>query len=366
MRSRTGRGIGGPGTRSRGQNDLARGCVVMTEAEDDAKRRAEAVAATLGLSFVRSFAHGIYGAALVAAPGGEELVLKTQPDPSLEPVWTVGAETAAVVHDRGYPNPRVLQVGSTGEAVWSLQERLAGHLIRRLTATHAEQLIALAGRHDTDSGRSRPWREDAIAAARRWLGATPIDPAPAHLLASAPRRLAIRSGHARLRLPRPPGRLRAGGGRPRHRGGPCRVPGRRGRPDDGLPGAADDVDDRRPLARRRRQGVRPHGRRPGPLAALTAEPGCEPTTTGRGGSARSRRPPGRGQPRCKSRRRTTGTPRSGWRGGRSTRPGSQAAGAPRGTLRRGGRPRGRSPPAASRRVRPGFLAGRRVRRLRRW
>jgi aminoglycoside phosphotransferase (APT) family kinase protein len=159
----------------------------MAEAEADerAKQQVEEVAAALELSIVRWFAQGTYGAVLVATPGGEELVLKTQPDPTLEPVWTVGAETAARLHDRGYPNPRILRVGSTGAAVWSLQERLAGHVPRRLTAAYAAQLIALAGRHDTDSGRSRPWREDAIAAARRWLGTTPIGPGDARLLAAA-------------------------------------------------------------------------------------------------------------------------------------------------------------------------------------
>jgi aminoglycoside phosphotransferase (APT) family kinase protein len=158
---------------------------VVTEADEEAKHHVEDVAATLGLSIVRSFAQGTYGAVLVATASGEELVLKTQPDLTLEPVWTVGAEMAARLHDRGYPNPRILQVGSTGTAVWSLQERLGGQVLRRLTVTHAAQLIALARRHDMDSGRSRPWREDAIAAARRWLDTTAIDPTHARVLAAA-------------------------------------------------------------------------------------------------------------------------------------------------------------------------------------
>ena len=158
---------------------------MVTEAGDAAKPEVEEVAATLGLSIVRPFAHGTYGAVLVATAGGEELVLKTQPDPTLEPVWTVGAEMAARLHDRGYPSPRYLGVGSTASAVWSLQERLAGRIPRRLTATHAAQLIELAGRHDMDSGRTRPWREDAIAAARGWLDTTSIGPTQAGVLAAA-------------------------------------------------------------------------------------------------------------------------------------------------------------------------------------
>ena len=157
----------------------------MTPADEAAKQRAEAVAATLGLSIVRPFAQGTFGAVLVATAGGGELVLKTQADPALEPVWIVGAETAARLHDRGYPNPRILRVGATDAAVWSLQERLAGHLIRRLTPAHAAQLVALAARHETDSGRSRPWRDDAIATARGWLDTTPIDPTSARVLAAA-------------------------------------------------------------------------------------------------------------------------------------------------------------------------------------
>jgi aminoglycoside phosphotransferase (APT) family kinase protein len=157
----------------------------MTEAAEEVDRQVRQVAASLGLSIIGPFAHGIFGAWAVASADGEQLVLKVQPDPTLEPVWATGAEMAARLHERGYPSPRILRVGSTGAAVWSLQERLAGDVLRRLTLTHAAQLIALAGRHDIDSGRCRPWREDAIAAARGWLGSTPIDPASTRVLAAA-------------------------------------------------------------------------------------------------------------------------------------------------------------------------------------
>lgn len=143
------------------------------------------IASALGLTIVGPFAHGTFGAFAVATADGEQLVLKAQPDPALEPVWAAGAEMAARLHERGYPNPRILRVGSTGAAVWSLQERLSGEVLRRLTPTHAAQLISLAGRHDVDSGRSRPWREDAIAAARAWLGSTPMDAHDARVLAAA-------------------------------------------------------------------------------------------------------------------------------------------------------------------------------------
>jgi aminoglycoside phosphotransferase (APT) family kinase protein len=135
----------------------------MTEGVEEVDQHIRQVAAALGLSIIGPFAHGTFGAWAVATADGEELVLKAQPDPTLEPVWATGAEMAARLHERGYPNPRILRVGSTGAAVWSLQERLAGEVLRRLTLTHAAQLITLAGRHDIDSGRCRSWRDQTHA-----------------------------------------------------------------------------------------------------------------------------------------------------------------------------------------------------------
>ena len=275
------------------------GASVMTEDVEEVDQHIRHVAAALGLSIIGPFAHGTFGAVAVATADGEELVLKAQPDPTLEPVWATGAEMAERLHERGYPNPRILRVGSTGAAVWSLQERVAGDVLRRLTLTHAAQLITLAGRHDIDSGRCRPWREDAIAAARDWLNSTPIDPTHAgarrgdrswrgcrdaadddcprrlpprqrpggwrrrhwraRLGNRRSRRLAVRPGDARLRLSHPAGFLRAGGVRVGHRGGSLPMPRRRGGADDGVPGATSGVDDRRAIARQRRQGMRADG-----------------------------------------------------------------------------------------------------------
>jgi aminoglycoside phosphotransferase (APT) family kinase protein len=157
----------------------------MTEADGEVGQHVRDVAATLGLSIIGPFPHGVFGAVAVATADGAELVLKAQPDPTLEPAWRTGAEMAARLHERGYPNPRVLRVGSTSAAVWSLQERLPGQVLRRLTVTHAAQLITLASRHRIDSGHRRPWREEASAAARAWLDATPIDPTDARVLGAA-------------------------------------------------------------------------------------------------------------------------------------------------------------------------------------
>jgi Ser/Thr protein kinase RdoA (MazF antagonist) len=125
------------------------------------------------------------GAVLVATADGQEQVLKTAADPALEPVWAMGADVATRLHEQGYPNPRIVGVGSTRTAVWSLQERVAGHVPHRLTAAQAAQLLALARRHNTDSGRRRPWRDDAIRAARGWLAESPIDPDCAAVLVAA-------------------------------------------------------------------------------------------------------------------------------------------------------------------------------------
>jgi aminoglycoside phosphotransferase (APT) family kinase protein len=152
-------------------------------AEVDAQVRA--VAEELGLAIIRPFTFGILGAVLVATADGQEQVLKTAADPALEPVWSMGAEVATRLHEQGYPNPRIVGVGATRTAVWSLQERMAGHVTHRLTATQAAQLLALARRHNTDSGRRRPWRDDAIRAARGWLAETLIDPACAAVLVAA-------------------------------------------------------------------------------------------------------------------------------------------------------------------------------------
>jgi aminoglycoside phosphotransferase (APT) family kinase protein len=144
-----------------------------------------AVAEELGLAVVRPFTSGTFGAVLVVTADGQQQVLKTAADPALEPVWAIGAEMAARLHEQGYPNPHIVRVGATRTAVWSLQEHLGGHVTDLLTATQAAQLLALARRHNTDSGRRRPWRDDAIRAARGWLAETSIDPASAAVLLAA-------------------------------------------------------------------------------------------------------------------------------------------------------------------------------------
>src|SRR4029453_12182303 len=109
----------------------------------------EDVAAELGLELVRRFSDGVFGAALVRDAEGQELVLKAQFQPDLEPLWTTGAAMAAQLRAGGYPSPRYTGVGRTRteHAVWSLQERLPGTVADRLTEPIATPRAALPPPH---------------------------------------------------------------------------------------------------------------------------------------------------------------------------------------------------------------------------
>lgn len=147
----------------------------------------EDVAVELGLVLVRHFDDGVFGAALVHDAEGQDLVLKAQPQPDLEPLWATGAAMAAQLRAGGYPSPRYTGVGRTEQAVWSLQEHLPGTVVDRLTEPIATQLVGLARRHAVDCGRRRPWRDDALAAARGWLAelGPSLAPSDAAVLAGA-------------------------------------------------------------------------------------------------------------------------------------------------------------------------------------
>ncbi len=145
----------------------------------------EDVAAALELQLVRRFADGVFGAALVRDAQGQDLVLKAQPRPELEPTWATGAAMAARLRADGYPSPRYEAVGRTAHAVWSLQEHLPGNVAERLTPPLAARLVGLARRHAVDCGQRRPWRDDAIAAARGWRAGLELDLDDAAVLEAA-------------------------------------------------------------------------------------------------------------------------------------------------------------------------------------
>ncbi len=111
----------------------------------------------------------MYGAALVEGRGDGQLVLKASADLTLAEEWATGAAMAARLRERGYPASNYLETGTTGNVTWSLQAVLPGRVPPMFTVGHAEQLIALACRHDIDSGERRPWGALAREASRRAL-----------------------------------------------------------------------------------------------------------------------------------------------------------------------------------------------------
>ena len=136
----------------------------------------EAAADVLGLRIVRRFDASMFGAALVEGRGDEPLVLKASPDLTLAQEWATGAAMAARLRERGYPASNYLETGTTGEVTWSLQAVLPGRVPRMFTVGHAEQLIALACRHDIDAGERRPW--DELAREASWRALAELEPLP--------------------------------------------------------------------------------------------------------------------------------------------------------------------------------------------
>ena len=120
----------------------------------------------------------MFGAALVEGRGDEPLVLKASWDLTLATEWATGAAMAARLRERGYPASNYLETGTTGNVTWSLQAVLPGRVPAVFTAGHAEQLIALACRHDIDAGERRPW--DELAREASWRALTELQPLPDH------------------------------------------------------------------------------------------------------------------------------------------------------------------------------------------
>ena len=121
----------------------------------------------LGLQIVRRFDGSMFGAALVERRGGTVLVLKASTDLELAPEWATGAAMAARLREHGYPASQYVGTGTSGAVVWSLQTVLPGRVPTMFTVDIAEQLLALARRHDIDSGMRRPWDAQARDISRR-------------------------------------------------------------------------------------------------------------------------------------------------------------------------------------------------------
>jgi len=111
----------------------------------------------------------MFGAALVEGRGDAPLVLKASADLTLAPVWSTGAAMAERLREDGYPASRYVELGTSDRVTWSLQAVLPGRVPLMFTAAHAAALVALACRHEVDSGDRQPWDELARAEARRTL-----------------------------------------------------------------------------------------------------------------------------------------------------------------------------------------------------
>ena len=131
----------------------------------------EVAADGLGLRIVRRFDESLFGAALVEGRGDDPLVLKASSHLALAEEWALGAAMAARMREEGYPASDYVETGTTGVVTWSLQAVLPGQVSSMFTVGQAEQLIALAHRHDIDSGRRQPWAELARDVSRRTLAA---------------------------------------------------------------------------------------------------------------------------------------------------------------------------------------------------
>ena len=105
------------------------------------------IAEELGLSIVRPFAGGVWGATLVIDERGRELVLKAMESEMWANVFARGASLASRLRSGGYPAPEYVGTGASHGATWSLQGVLPGEIPEAVSPAHMRQLIDLAHRH---------------------------------------------------------------------------------------------------------------------------------------------------------------------------------------------------------------------------
>lgn len=128
----------------------------------------ERIAGELGLTVVRRFADGEFGATLVRR-GDSELVLKVIDSEKWLPIVTRGSGIANRLRSSGYPAPEYLGVGTFEGRTWTLQRLLPGTVPNELTGVHAAQLVALARRHAGFGETVFDWQGEAIRQTRRSL-----------------------------------------------------------------------------------------------------------------------------------------------------------------------------------------------------
>jgi aminoglycoside phosphotransferase (APT) family kinase protein len=105
------------------------------------------IARDLGLTIVRPFAGGVWGATLVNDGTGRQLVLKTMPSEMWPRVFARGASLANRLRSSGYPAPEYVDTGAAHGATWSLQHVLPGAIPDVVSESHMRQLLALADFH---------------------------------------------------------------------------------------------------------------------------------------------------------------------------------------------------------------------------
>lgn len=128
----------------------------------------ERIAEELGLTVVRRFADGEFGATLVRR-GDSDLVLKVIGSAEWLSAVTRGSGIANRLWAAGYPAPEYLGVGTFEGSTWTLQRLLPGTVPDRMTAAHAEQLLALAKRHAGFGESTFDWQGEAIRQTRHSL-----------------------------------------------------------------------------------------------------------------------------------------------------------------------------------------------------
>ena len=142
----------------------------------DASRCGRAAADVLGLRIVRRFEASMFGAALVEGRGDEPLVLKASLDLTLAREWATGAAMAARLRVARLPRLELPGDGHDRQCDVVTAVGATGTRPSMFTVGHAEQLIALACRHDIDAGERRPW--DELAREASWRALAELEPLP--------------------------------------------------------------------------------------------------------------------------------------------------------------------------------------------
>jgi aminoglycoside phosphotransferase (APT) family kinase protein len=90
---------------------------------------------------------GEFGAIFVRDRDGRPLVLKAMTGAHRSRQWERGVTIARRLRTAGYPAPEYIATGTSGDLVWSVQERIGGRLPEPLRLTHTSTLLDLTSLH---------------------------------------------------------------------------------------------------------------------------------------------------------------------------------------------------------------------------